>query len=63
MTDKEEITTEQMQELIRQEKLERAARCKAKIEKVLAEDRCQFRFFPFLDDEGRTKAGGEVVAL
>ena len=58
-----EMTTEQANIFIGKEKQERADRFKIKLEKMLDEDKCLLRPYPFLDSEGRIKAGVEVVAL
>ena len=58
-----EFTTEQAAELLLQERQERAERVKEKLQKLLDEERCMIRPYAFLDEEGRTKAAVEIVAL
>lgn len=52
-----------MSEILEKEKQERAERVKIKIQKILDEEKCLFRPYPFLDSEGRTRADVEIVAL
>lgn len=58
-----EITAEQAAEVVKKEKQERAKRVKIKLEKMLDEEKCLLRPYPFFDNEGRTKASVEIVAV
>lgn len=57
------ITTEQANEVVQKEKLERVERCKIKIQKALDEDKCQIRAYPLLNADGRIVATADIVAV
>ena len=52
-----------LEKQVEKEKLERAEQAKGEIEAVLERYKCVMHPYPFLDEEGRTKAAVEIVAL
>ena len=63
MTEKSNvITAEQASDIIEKEKIERAERCRMKVQKDLDDDNCQIRALPFINADGRIVVQVDIIA-